>query len=171
MVSMKLVTNQIPVPAGVTIKMEELHLTAKGAAGAVDRTYIMNHVSAKVKGSSIEVTGPLREANTLTSHIKNAMQGALNGYKQKMKIVYAHFPIAPELKGKEVLIKNFLGEKQPRRSKIVGATKVELKGQEVFVSGPDKEDVGQTIANIRTATKIRKRDSRVFQDGIYPVDG
>ena len=79
MVSMKPVTNEIPIPAGVTLKIEELHLTAKGAAGSVDRTYLMNHVSAKVKGSNVEVVGPLREANTLTSHIKNAMNGALAG--------------------------------------------------------------------------------------------
>ena len=75
-----------------------------------------------------------------------------------------------EVKGKEMLIKNFLGEKQPRKAKIPGQTKVEVKGQEVTVTGLSKEDVGQTIANIRSATRIRNRDSRVFQDGFYIVE-
>jgi len=39
-----------------------------------------------------------------------------------------------------------------------------------MITGPNKEDVGQTVSNIKTATKIRKRDSRVFQDGLYMVE-
>jgi large subunit ribosomal protein L6 len=68
------------------------------------------------------------------------------------------------------MIKNFLGEKQPRKAKIVGQTKVEAKGQEMTVSGLSKEEVGQTIANLKSATRIRNRDSRVFQDGFYIIE-
>ena len=164
------VTNQIPIPAGVSVKLDGLHLTAKGKAGSIDRTYKMNDVSAKVSGSNIDVTGQLCEANTLSAHIRNALNGAEKGYSQKLKVVYAHFPIALEVKGGQVVIKNFLGEKQPRHANVIGATKVEIKGQDVFVTGPDRDDVGQTIANMRIGTKIRNRDSRVFQDGIYPVE-
>lgn len=171
MARMSQTKSQIPIPAGVTVSIDGLHLKAKGPKGAIERTYKMNHVGAKVAGSVVEVTGPLCEANTLAAHIKNALSGAERGYAQKLKVVYAHFPIALEVKGHEILIKNFLGEKQPRHSRIIGATKVEVKGQEVGVSGPDKDDVGQTIANIRNATRIRNRDSRVFQDGVYPVEG
>ena len=48
--------------------------------------------------------------------------------------------------------------------------KVEIKGDEVVVSGIDKEAVGQTAANIEQTTRIRGYDPKVFQDGIYPVD-
>ncbi|HUW66848.1 MAG TPA: 50S ribosomal protein L6, partial [Candidatus Nanoarchaeia archaeon] len=34
----------------------------------------------------------------------------------------------------------------------------------------NKEYVGQTAANIQQATKIRRFDPRVFQDGIYVVE-
>jgi large subunit ribosomal protein L6 len=37
----------------------------------------------------------------------------------------------------------------------------------VVLTGIDKEKVGNTAANIEHATRIRKRDPRVFQDGIY----
>ncbi|MEC7431143.1 MAG: 50S ribosomal protein L6, partial [Candidatus Thermoplasmatota archaeon] len=40
---------------------------------------------------------------------------------------------------------------------------------DVTVSGSDREKVGQTAANIERACKIKKRDRRVFQDGIYIV--
>jgi len=46
---------------------------------------------------------------------------------------------------------------------------VEAKGENVTVSGIDKEKVGQTAANIERATKVKKRDIRVFQDGVYIV--
>ena len=58
-------------------------------------------------------------------------------------------------------------EKTPRKAKILGDTKVEVKGQEVIVSGSNKEDTGQTAANIETACRLNKYDRRIFQDGIY----
>jgi len=36
--------------------------------------------------------------------------------------------------------------------------------------GIDKESVGKTAANIEHATRIRERDPRVFQDGVYTVE-
>ena len=50
--------------------------------------------------------------------------------------------------------------------------KVEVRVEnktDVVVKGADREKVGQTAANIESACKIKKRDRRVFQDGIYIV--
>jgi large subunit ribosomal protein L6 len=47
---------------------------------------------------------------------------------------------------------------------------VEIRGQEVIVEGIDKEECGQTAANLEQATKIKDKDPRVFQDGIYIVE-
>ena len=69
--------------------------------------------------------------------------------------------------GPEFVIENFLGEKFPRKAKILGATKIEVKGDQVILTGPDIEAVSQTAANIEQATKIKGFDPRVFQDGIY----
>jgi len=71
--------------------------------------------------------------------------------------------------GDKVVIENFLGERHPRTARIVGDTKVQVKGDEVEVTGINKEHVGQTMANIEQATRIKGRDPRVFQDGIYLV--
>ena len=40
----------------------------------------------------------------------------------------------------------------------------------MILSGIDKEKVGQTMANIEQATRVRGFDIRVFQDGIYLVE-
>jgi large subunit ribosomal protein L6 len=84
-----------------------------------------------------------------------------------MKIVYAHFPIKAAVKGDTFVIENFLGEKSPRKTSILGSTKVQVKGDQVVLTGPDVELVGQTAANIERATKIKGFDPRIFQDGIY----
>jgi len=84
-----------------------------------------------------------------------------------MKVVYAHFPINVSVEGKLVVIKNFAGEKTPRHAHIFGDVKVDVKGQDIVLKGLDREEVGQTAANIETATKIRRKDIRVFQDGVY----
>lgn len=164
-------TNEtVAIPAGVEVKMTGTELSVNGPRGRQARILALRGVSMKMEGNQLTVTGPLREANTALAHIRNMIRGSAEGYSQKLKVIYAHFPISLELKGREFYIKNFVGEKQPRRCRVVGDTKVEVKGAEVTIFGPSREDVGQTIANIRSATRIRRRDSRVFQDGIYPIE-
>ena len=72
-----------------------------------------------------------------------------------------------KVQGDTVVIDNFLGERHPRSAKIVGSAEVAVKGDEVTITGINKEHVGQTMANLEQATKIKGRDPRVFQDGIY----
>jgi large subunit ribosomal protein L6 len=75
-----------------------------------------------------------------------------------------------KVEGKNIVISNFLGEKKPRVANILGETTVKASGDEVVISGINKEDVGQTAANIEQLTKIKRFDPRVFQDGIYIVE-
>ncbi len=56
------------------------------------------------------------------------------------------------------------------KAKIIAGTKVKLGKDEETVSGIDKEKVGQTMANIEQATRVKGFDVRVFQDGIYLGD-
>jgi len=69
-----------------------------------------------------------------------------------------------------VTIENFTGERSPRIAKIMGDAKVMPKGDDVTVQGINIEDVSQTAANIERATKIKKKDPRVFLDGIYTYE-
>ncbi len=107
---------------------------------------------------------------TTRAHINNMITGVTEGFTYHMKIVFAHFPMNVKVNGNKVNIDNFLGERHPRTAKIVGSAKVNVKGDEVTVTGINKEDVGQTVANLEQATKIKGRDPRVFQDGIYLID-
>lgn len=97
------------------------------------------------------------------------VRGVSIGYRYSLRTVYAHFPVTlkVEEKARSLRIENFTGEKTPRFARILDGVKVTVKGEEVFVEGPDLKAVSQTAANIQNATKIKKKDQRVFLDGIY----
>jgi large subunit ribosomal protein L6 len=108
-------------------------------------------------------------AGTWSAHVRNMVKGVEEGFEYELKIVYAHFPIKTSVKGDHFSIQNFLGERHPRTARIMPDVVIKTKGDQVLVSGVDKEHVGQTAVNIELATKIRGYDPRVFQDGIYIV--
>lgn len=158
------------IPQGITVRVEGLTVTVKGPQGEV-RKKMAKTTKVTVSGSSLSVeSADPAMKGTAEAIIEGMMAGASSGYTRNMKLLHAHFPISIEVKGSEITIKNFLGEKQPRKTVVVGNTKVQAKGQAVTISGPDKEAVGQTLANIRQAMKIKDKDGRVFQDGLYDAE-
>ena len=65
------------------------------------------------------------------------------------------------------VVKNLLGEKVPRELTLKEGPKVKINDTIIEVTGCDKELVSQVAADIETLTKIRNKDKRIFQDGIY----
>jgi len=107
---------------------------------------------------------------TSKSLIKNMIIGVTKGFTYKLKIVFAHFPITVKVKGNQVHIENFYGERSPRIAQIIGNSKIEVKEDDIIVKGISIYDVGQTAANIEQATKVKNKDLRVFLDGVYVYD-
>ena len=176
MVNLAKITETIPVPEDVTVTVEDNEVTVKGKSGELKRKFNHEKITIDQKENEVivNVLFPNKKEKamigTITSHIKNMIFGIEKGFTYKMKVVYAHFPMTIKVKGKIVTIENFLGERHPRTAKIMGDAKVNVKGEEVTITGVNKEDVGQTMANIEQATKVKRRDPRIFQDGIYLVD-
>lgn len=177
MVNLAEITETIPIPDGVTVTIDGADVTVKGDGGEIKRNF--NHNNITISNDDDEVTVSVAFPNkkdkamvgTIRSHIANMIYGVKHGFTYKMKIVYAHFPMTVKVNGKLVTIDNFLGERNPRTAKIIGDdVKVSVKGDNVTITGINKEHVGQTMANIEQATKIKGRDPRIFQDGIYLVD-
>jgi large subunit ribosomal protein L6 len=168
-----MIKDEIQVPEKVHVTLDGAVVKVKGPMGEVSKRLWNPKVKLEVKGKHVVVSSefPRKKEKALVgtygSHIRNMLVGASTGFEYKMKIVYAHFPIKTAVKGDTFVIENFLGEKSPRKTKILGATKVQIKGDQVLLNGPNVEDVGQTAANIERATKIKGFDPRVFQDGIY----
>jgi large subunit ribosomal protein L6 len=168
------IREEIPVPEGIEVSVDDM-VTVKGSQGELKRKFKHHNVKISQEDGLVvlEVRFPKKKdkamLGTIKAHITNMIEGLTQGFTYRMKIVYAHFPMTVKLTGGKVVIENFLGERYPRTAKVVGSAQVKIQGDEVTVSGVNKEDVGQTMANIEQATKIKGRDPRVFQDGIYLV--
>jgi large subunit ribosomal protein L6 len=164
----------VDVPDEVTATVDHLDLTVEGPNGSVTRRLWYPDVSVSVADSQVVIERPDgadRETEatvgTFQSHVENMFHGVTEGWTYQMEVFYAHFPMDVDTQGGEIVIENFLGERAPRRADVVGDTEVEIDGEEITLTGPSKEDVGQTAANIEQLTRVTNKDQRVFQDGVY----
>ena len=163
----------IEIPTNVKVELRLHKVFIKGPLGEIERDF--SHVAIKIKCEDkkliIEEYWPNKKraalVGTVKSHIKNMMIGVLKGFTYKLKIVFAHFPISVKIQESGVLIENFGGERRTRKARIQGDVKVSVEDDDVLVKGINIEDVSQTAANIQQATRIKKKDPRVFLDGIY----
>lgn len=167
---------QLPKDVKAKISEDGTEITISGKLGSTSKKVNTMLLEAKLAGDRLTLepcpNGKLAKkaalaCNSLCFELKSAAEGVEKGVERNMKIVYAHFPVSVEIKGREVLIKNMFGERNPRIARIVGDTKVDVKGQDIHLKGVDEYDVGQTAANLRKLSLQRKKDSRVFQDGVY----
>jgi large subunit ribosomal protein L6 len=107
---------------------------------------------------------------TTAAHIKNLIFGLREKYVYKLQICSVHFPISVSVSDNEVIIKNFLGEVKERKAEILPEAEVKIENDIITVESSDKEKAGQTAANIEQATKVRNKDRRIFQDGIFIIE-
>ena len=170
-----LVQTAIEISSELNISIKNKEVTVNGPNGTLKRDFkFARTISIEKEDNKITLFTyhPRKKQrsllNTVKSHIQNLMDGAQNNFIYKMKIIYAHFPMTVKTQGDKVIIENFLGERSPRLAKIHGKkTQITVDGDDVIIESPYIEDAGQTAANIQLATKIKNKDPRVFQDGIY----
>jgi len=164
---------QIEVPDGIKSTLTENILVVKGPLGEVTRDFTKVKTNISMINNIINLSSlsfrkkHLSITNTAKSLIKNMFIGVTTGFTYKLKIAYAHFPITVKIKGDEVHVENFYGERHPRISKIIGECKLEIQEDDVIITGISLDDVGQTAANIEQATTVKRKDKRVFLDGVY----
>ncbi|MEM2108179.1 MAG: 50S ribosomal protein L6 [Candidatus Bathyarchaeia archaeon] len=167
------ISKVIQVPDGVEVTVEGRKITVKGAKGTLTRDFSLAPVSIESNGNSVRIYAKWprkKEAamvGTVHSHVQNMITGVEKGFSYKLKIVFSHFPISIKVQDKAVVIENFTGERRARKAKIIGDVKVKVQSEDVIVEGINLEDVSQTAANIEQATKVKRKDPRVFLDGIY----
>ncbi|MER3407397.1 MAG: 50S ribosomal protein L6 [Nitrososphaera sp.] len=165
---------EVAIPSSVKVTKEGSVIVAKGKLGTVKKDLLKLPATVTVEGSKITIKPygtrkrDLAVTNTTRSILESMIKGVEKGYTYKVKVIFAHFPISVKVKGKEVHVENFFGERSPRVARIQGdLTKVEVQGEDVLVKGPSLEDVSQTAANIELSTRIKDKDQRVFLDGLY----
>ncbi|MFX1312864.1 MAG: 50S ribosomal protein L6 [Promethearchaeota archaeon] len=177
MVKIAFFKEELDIPKNVEVILEgDHHIRVKGSNGDITKDFShIRGIKVAIQDNTITFStnfpksGTLALIKTILSIVNNLINGVQTNYKYISKICYSHFPCSVRVdeKKKMIYIENFLGERAPRKAKYPNNVKVEVDGEDVIISGPDKELLGQTAANIKRACRIRKKDPRVFQDGVY----
>jgi len=174
-------SKSINVPDGVTVTLKGRAVRVKGPRGTLSRdfSHLRIDLISEQKGKLIRAElwfgnrQGLACIRTVLTHIKNMITGVTKGYLFKMRLVYAHFPISvtTERDGKEVQVRNYLGEKIVRVVDMLGDTKctkpTDGTKDEIVVQGTDLDAVSQSCANIQQISKVTDKDIRKFLDGVY----
>ena len=169
-------SESIQIPEGVSCELKGLDLVCKKGSTELVLDVNIPGISTKVKDGSIFfecVQGNKNEykiIKSLLAHAKNQFTGLEGKYIYKLEAANVHFPMTFKVDGNKFIINNFLGEKKSRFADIVKGSTVEVKGQKITVTSNSKTSAGQTSANLEKATRVRNRDRRIFQDGIFIIE-
>ena len=165
----------VEIPEGVTVSLEGTLLKAKGPKGEAERDFKHPYVDLSINENSIILKSKKGTKNekkimgSFRAHVRNIVNGVLEGHIYKLKVCSGHFPMNVTVSKEEMVVKNFLGEKYPRKLSLIKGVDVKLDGDLITVESPDKEKAGQTAASIESLCRITNRDRRIFQDGIWLI--
>ncbi len=173
------ISHSIALPEGASASIAGDVITVSKDGQSLSREFRHHKVEVRAVNGDLEVfvNLPRRSdkalAGTWAAHLRNMALGIDEGFEYRLKAVFSHFPMSLKVDGKQMIINNLFGEKVPRVAKLPWSpAEVEVRVEnktDVVVRGADREKVGQTAANIERACRIKNRDRRVFQDGIYIV--
>ena len=173
------ISHSIALPEGASASIAGDVITVSKDGQSLSREFRHHKVEIRAVNGDLEVfvNLPRRSdkalAGTWAAHLRNMALGIDEGFEYRLKAVFSHFPMSLKVDGKQMIINNLFGEKVPRVAKLPWSpAEVEVRVEnktDVVGRGADREKVGQTAANIERACRIKKRDRRVFQDGIYIV--
>ena len=145
----------IDVPAGVTVAIDGQNVSVKGPKGELSLV-VAEPIKAELEGNQVLVTRPDDERSSRSLHgltrtlIANQIIGVTEGYVKQLEIVGTGYRVAQ--KGSDIELA--LGFSHPVNvSAPKGITLTVDGNNKIAVSGIDKQQVGETAANIR---KIKK---------------
>mmetsp|Transcript_21427 Transcript_21427/g.36839 ORF Transcript_21427/g.36839 Transcript_21427/m.36839 type:complete len:192 (+) Transcript_21427:46-621(+) len=175
-----LVTEYVKIPEDVQVEVKSRLVTVKGPRGELFRD--LRHVHVDITKLTeehklrIDMWHPRTKVkagmNSICSSIKNMIKGVRQGFRYKLRFVYAHFPInvtASDDK-RAVEIRNFLGEKRIRVVRMLDGVTCyrsdDIK-DELVIEGNDILNVSQSAALVHQSCLVKNKDIRKFLDGIY----
>lgn len=169
----KQITEKLEIPEKVECSYNGEILICKKDSIELKRKIKIPRVNILIKNN--EILFECQKANknekkiiySYKAHIKNMFRGLNKKFVYKLEACNVHFPMSLKVEEDKLVISNFLGEKVPRYAKILPDVNVEIKGNVITVASHDKESAGRTASNFEKAGRIKARDRRVFQDGLF----
>jgi len=166
---------EIGIPDGVEARIENKDIVIKGPNGEVKKTLVRPTVHIEIKDKKIIIKSSnmtkrgKKLMGTFRSLINNIIKGTIEKHNYLVKICSGHFPMNVVVEKGHLIIKNFFGEKYPRKLKLKDGADVRVNGDLITIEGPSKELCGQIATDIEQLTRRTRYDRRIFQDGCYIV--
>ena len=166
---------EITIPDGVNVNVDKNHVIVSGKEGTIDKEIKSRLLDIKLENNKVLLVSKndkrksFAQTKTIQSVIANMISGVQKKYKYQLKIIYSHFPTTVALKNNVLQINNFVGGKKQISIPVFENVSVSIKGRDIFVESVDKENAGIFAGLIEQKTRVKKRDRRIFQDGIYIV--
>ncbi|KAI9225293.1 MAG: 60S ribosomal protein L9-A [Piptocephalis tieghemiana] len=168
----------VTIPKDVKVDVKSRIIRVKGPRGVLVKDLRHVELDLRQEGDKVRVVvwhGKRKHIaciRTVLSHIRNMIIGVTQGFRYKMRFVYAHFPINVTISDDQNLVevRNFLGEKVIRRVPMLPGVSVSIstaQKDELILEGNDVENVSQSAASIQQSCNVRNKDIRKFLDGIY----
>lgn len=142
----------ITVPQGVDVTIAaDNTVTAKGSNGTLTSQMHPNMIIKK-DGETITVTRPNDEKENRALHgltrtlISNMIKGVSEGFKRELEINGVGYRAAKQ--GNKLVLN--LGYSHPVEMEEIEGIKIDVpQPNQIIISGPDKQKVGQFAANVR----------------------
>lgn len=153
----RLARKPIEIPETVSVVVEDGKVTVKGPRGELKKDFKTNVINILSEGKNVvlkpRISGMKKESKiflgTYVSHIRNMIQGVLDGYEKKLVIEGVGYKA--EARGNEIVLS--LGFSHPVNFKIPEDISVTVNKNIIVINGIDKEKVGLTASKIRLLKK------------------
>jgi len=166
----------VDVPESIVVSIQGNNISVKKGDLELTREFPLRLLSIKSQGNNVDVESFTDTAKskamvgTFRAHINNMIKGVTEPFVYKLKICSAHFPMTVKQSGNIITVSNFLGEKKPKKVKLIDGVKVKVDGDIITVSAANKESAGTVSSRLEQSTRLNNKDRRIFQDGIFMIN-
>lgn len=150
----RIAKRDIPIPSGVTIKIENSKLSVSGKHGVIEMAIhpeiaVMqeeNFIKVGAADNTNEPEHVKQMSGTTRSLVANMINGVVNPFEKKLELRGVGYRAS--VKGKTIVLN--LGKSHVDNYSIPEGIKIEvIKNTTIVVTGVDKQRVGQVSAEIR----------------------
>ena len=141
----------IEIPTGVTVTLDNNHVTVKGPKGELSRTFHAD-IEIKIEDNVINIARPsdIKEHRALhgttRAVLANMVEGVSKGFERSLELVGVGYRASKQ--GNKLVLS--VGYSHPVEIEPEAGLEVEVPANtKVIVRGTDKERVGALAANIR----------------------
>lgn len=141
----------IEIPAGVTVTLDNNHVTVKGPKGELSRTF-HSDIEIKVEENVVNISRPTDNKEHRALHgttravLANMVEGVSKGFERGLELVGVGYRASKQ--GNKLVLN--VGYSHPVEIEAEKGLEVEVPSNtKIVIKGTDKERVGALAANIR----------------------